>query len=71
MPTETELPEVDAASYRWPGELMVAIIQPGFPLPCWLRCGDMRYRITKESAQFVAMGLMISMEMDVEPQEHT
>jgi hypothetical protein len=61
-PTEMKdgAPVYDVANMS-PEEIALELLEAdGFKLPCWIKVGRDRHRVTAESASWVAKGLLIA-----------
>lgn len=59
------IPEINGEDYT-PGSLMADLMTGALAVPVWIRCGRARHKITPESKDAVARGLLIALEMMIQ-----
>lgn len=56
------IPEIDGYEYTI-GRLMTAMMAGLIPIPCWVRFGRTRHKITAENKKGIEIGLLLAMEI--------
>lgn len=62
-----EDPTFDYTQWESPGELMADLLQNKTPAPYWIEIDRTRHRITPETREQVARGILIAMEFQNRP----
>ncbi len=57
------IPIVDATTFTCFGALMASMMSNEIPIPCWIRVGRSRHKVTLENKAGIEKGLFIALEM--------